>query len=149
MNCLDLMHNQGVFLIAPSGVQRSNIYSIVCSAWKYTGMLLNRKSELIHCLTILHARTMTMTMQTLDMRALPAWDLLFFFVLSLLIILFVTTLGLLSLDAPRTSTSKGRSESKVNVLLGVETNDKRRDIDNLFSNATRKRLLASFSSLGS
>lgn len=105
--------------------------------------------SLIHCLTILHARTMTATVQTPDERALPPRNLLFFFVLSLLIILFVTTLGLLSLDAPRTSTSKGRSESKVNVLLGVETNDKRRDIDNLFSNATRKRGLTSFTYLGS
>lgn len=35
------------------------------------------------------------------------------------------------------------------MLLGVETNDKRRNIDNLFSNAKRKIRLASVSSLGS
>lgn len=46
MNRLDLMHSQGVFLIIPSGVQRPNIFSIVCSAWKYTRMLLNGTSEL-------------------------------------------------------------------------------------------------------
>lgn len=104
---------------------------------------------LIHYLTIWHARTMTVTVETLDVRALRAWYLLFFLVLSLVIILFVTTLGLLSLDTSRTSTSKWRSESKVNVLLGVETNNKRRNIDDLFSNAKRKRWLASVSSLGS
>lgn len=46
MNRLDLMHSQGVFLITPSSVQRSNIFSIVCSAWKCTRMLPNGKSEI-------------------------------------------------------------------------------------------------------
>lgn len=35
------------------------------------------------------------------------------------------------------------------MLLGVETNNKRRNIDNLFSNAKRKRGSASAPSLGS
>jgi hypothetical protein len=57
---------------------------------------------------------------------------------SLLFLLLVSTFLLLgssgsalTLYATRTSTTVWRGESKVNVLLGVETNDKGRHVDNL------------------
>jgi hypothetical protein len=40
----------------------------------------------------------------------------------------------LSLDTTGTSTAIGRSEREVNVLLGVETDNERRDIDDLLAN---------------
>jgi len=59
----------------------------------------------------------------------------------LLILLLVTTvgllsgLGLLSADTARTATAEGRGEGEVNVLLGVETDDERGDVDDLLADA--------------
>lgn len=60
----------------------------------------------------------------------------------LLFLLFVTALlslgsccSPLALDTTRASASVWRSERKVDVLLRVETNNKRWDVDNLLSNA--------------
>jgi len=57
-------------------------------------------------------------------------------VLSLLItITLLSRLGLLPPDATRTPAAKGRGQREVNVLLRVETNNERRDVDNLLSDA--------------
>jgi hypothetical protein len=58
---------------------------------------------------------------------------LLFFLLSTLIILLLRRLGLLSPHAARTPTTERRSESKVDMLLRVETNDEGRDVDNLLA----------------
>jgi len=59
----------------------------------------------------------------------------------LLFLLGVTTLllllgglGLLSPDTTWASTTEWRGKSKVDVLLGVETDDERWDVDNLLAN---------------
>jgi hypothetical protein len=58
--------------------------------------------------------------------------LLFVFILG-----FLTTLlrgfSLLSPYAPRASTTKWRSKSKVDMFLGIEAYDERGDIDDLFA----------------
>jgi hypothetical protein len=61
---------------------------------------------------------------------------------NLLFLLLVSTFLLLgssgsalTLYATRASTTVWRGESKVNVLLGVETNDEGRHVDNLLANA--------------
>ena len=61
-------------------------------------------------------------------------DLLVVF-LFLHIILLLSCLGLLSPDTTRTPATEGRGQRKVNVLLRVETNNERRDVDNLLSDA--------------
>jgi len=57
----------------------------------------------------------------------------------LLILLVVVTLGgggsALALDTARASTTVGRGKSEVDVLLGVEADNERRDVDNLLANA--------------
>jgi hypothetical protein len=58
--------------------------------------------------------------------------------LLLVLLLLVTLtalggLGLLSADTTGTAAAEGRGESKVNVLLGVETDDERRNVDNLLA----------------
>jgi len=63
--------------------------------------------------------------------------LLLLLLISTVIILLLGSLSLLPLDTTRASTSKWRSESKVNVLLGVETNDEGWDIDNLLANTMK------------
>ena len=62
----------------------------------------------------------------------------------LLLVLLVATLLLLgsrgltlALDTAGTATAVWRSERKVDVFLGVETDDERGDVDNLLAN-TRK-----------
>lgn len=44
-------------------------------------------------------------------------------------------LGLLSADTAGAARAEGRVESKVNVLLGVETDDERRNVDDLLADA--------------
>lgn len=54
----------------------------------------------------------------------------------ILILLSVTTLGglgLLSADTAGAASTEGRGESEVNVLLGVETDDERRNVDDLLA----------------
>jgi hypothetical protein len=65
----------------------------------------------------------------------------FIFRNHLLVILLVITillglgsLGLLPANTARTSTTEWRAEGKVNVLLGVETDDERRNVDDLLAN---------------
>jgi hypothetical protein len=55
--------------------------------------------------------------------------------LLLSIVLLLGCLGLLSPDTARAATTEGRRESEVNVLLGVETNDERRNVDDLLADA--------------
>lgn len=60
--------------------------------------------------------------------------------LLLVLLLLVTLaalggLGLLSTDAAGTAATEGRGEGEVNVLLGVETNDERRNVDDLLADA--------------
>ena len=57
---------------------------------------------------------------------------LFFLLLTTLVIL-LPRLGLLSHHAARTPIAERRGESKVDVLLRVETNDERRDVDDLLA----------------
>ena len=49
-------------------------------------------------------------------------------------ILLLSRLSLLSPDTTRTSTTKGRAEGEIDVLLGVETDDEGRNIDDLLAN---------------
>jgi hypothetical protein len=53
--------------------------------------------------------------------------------LLLSIILLLSGLSLLSPDTARAATTERRSKSEVNVLLGVETNNERRNIDDLLA----------------
>ena len=46
-----------------------------------------------------------------------------------------SSLGLLSADTAGTARAEGRVESKVNVLLGVETDNERRNVDDLLADA--------------
>lgn len=61
--------------------------------------------------------------------------------LNLLLILLLLArtalsgLGLLSPDTAGAATTEGRGERKVDVLLGVETDDERRNIDDLLADA--------------
>ena len=64
----------------------------------------------------------------------------------LLLVLLVATLLLLgsrgltlALDTAGTTTTVWRSERKVDVFLGVETDDERGDVDNLLANASKVR----------
>lgn len=63
------------------------------------------------------------------------------YLLLVLITGIITTLlgfggsGLLSPDAARATSTKGRSESEINVLLRVETDDERRNVDDLLADA--------------
>jgi hypothetical protein len=49
-------------------------------------------------------------------------------------ILLLSRLGLLPPNTTRTSTTKGRAEGEINVLLGVETDDEGRNVDDLLAN---------------
>lgn len=51
------------------------------------------------------------------------------------LILLLGGLGLLPPDTTWASTTKWRGESEVDVLLGVETDDERWDVDDLLANA--------------
>jgi hypothetical protein len=54
--------------------------------------------------------------------------------LTRIIILLLGGLGLLSPDTTWASSSKWRSEGKVDMLLGVETDNERWDVNDLLSN---------------
>jgi len=56
-------------------------------------------------------------------------------ILAGVVILALGSLGLLPLYAAGAATAKGRGESEVDVLLRVETDDKRRDVDDLLADA--------------
>lgn len=64
-----------------------------------------------------------------------------FLVHLLLVLLILTTftalgsLGLLSSDTTGSATTEGRGESEVNVLLGVETDDERGNVDDLLADS--------------
>ena len=53
----------------------------------------------------------------------------------------VTLLGVLPLDAARPAATEGRLEAEVNVLLGVQTDDEGRDVDNLMENIKLKPMI--------
>lgn len=56
-------------------------------------------------------------------------------ILLLSIVTLLRGLGLLSPDTARAATAEGRSESKVNVLLRVKTDDERGNVDDLLADA--------------
>jgi hypothetical protein len=56
-------------------------------------------------------------------------------ILLLLAVALLGGLGLLSPDTAGASATKGRLQGEVNVLLRVETDDERGDVDNLFADA--------------
>jgi hypothetical protein len=60
-----------------------------------------------------------------------------FVILFLLLTITATLggLGLLSADTAGATATEGRGESKVDVLLGVETDDERRHVDDLLADA--------------
>jgi len=51
------------------------------------------------------------------------------------VVLLLSSLGLLSSDTTWATSTKWRGESEVDVLLGVETDDERRHVDDLLANA--------------
>lgn len=61
--------------------------------------------------------------------------LLLVLLLTVLIAAFLGSLGLLSADTAGATTTEGRGKGEVNVLLGVETDDERRHVDNLLADA--------------
>jgi hypothetical protein len=61
-------------------------------------------------------------------------NLLLFLFLITTIILLLRSLGLLSANTTRTSTSEWRAEGEIDVLLGIETNDEGWDVDDLLAN---------------
>jgi len=64
-------------------------------------------------------------------RALFSRVNLFFILIAAIISALLTSLCTFSAITSRTATSQSRSESKIDVLLGIESNNKRRNIDNL------------------
>lgn len=60
---------------------------------------------------------------------------LFLIFLLLATLTALSGLGLLSSDTARSATTEGRGESEVNVLLGVETDDERRNVDDLLADS--------------
>ena len=63
---------------------------------------------------------------------------LLLFLLVTALLLLGSSSGTLALDTARASTTVGGGEGKVNVLLGVETDDERRDVDDLLADAMKK-----------
>ena len=69
-------------------------------------------------------------------RSLEEEHLLLFLLTTLItIFLALRSLGLLSPDTAWTTTPKRRGEGKVDMLLRIETDDERWDVDNLLSDA--------------
>ena len=64
-----------------------------------------------------------------------ASDLLLLLLLGITVVLLVGSGGLLSPDTTGATTTEWRGESKVNVLLGVETDNERWDIDDLLADS--------------
>ncbi len=61
--------------------------------------------------------------------------LLIIFILRIITtILLLSRLGLLSPNTTRTSTTKGRAEGEIDVLLRVKTDDEGRNVDDLLAN---------------
>lgn len=58
---------------------------------------------------------------------------LLLFLITSVVILLLRRLGLLSSDTARSSFTEGRGERKVNVLLGVKTDDERWNVDDLLA----------------
>jgi hypothetical protein len=52
----------------------------------------------------------------------------------------LTLLHVLPLDATSTATTEGRTQGKVNVLLRVQTYNEAGDVDQLFADATIKKM---------
>jgi len=56
-------------------------------------------------------------------------------ILLFIIITALSGLGLLPADTAESATAEGRGDGEVNVLLGVETDDEGRDVDDLLADA--------------
>lgn len=65
----------------------------------------------------------------------PATPLLLFLLTTITFILLLRSPSLLPPHTPWTPSSKWRSKSKVYMLLGVETDNEGRDVDDLLSDA--------------
>ena len=72
-------------------------------------------------------------------------SLLLFLFTSITLILLLRSFSLLPPHAARTPAAERRCKRKIDMLLGVETDNERRDVDNLLSNAIAK--LSAFLSL--
>lgn len=59
---------------------------------------------------------------------------LLFLLLLTIVTATLSGLGLLSADTARTATTEGRGQGEVNVLLGVQTDDEGRHVDDLLAN---------------
>lgn len=57
-----------------------------------------------------------------------------------ILVALVSGLGLLSPDTAVAASAEGRGESEVDVLLGVETDDEGRNVDNLLADAVERCL---------
>jgi hypothetical protein len=55
-------------------------------------------------------------------------------IVATILILFGSSSSTLALDATRTATAIRRSKSEVNMFLGVETDDERRNVNDLLAN---------------
>jgi len=65
---------------------------------------------------------------------------LLLFLLLATLILLLSCLGLLSPDTTRATATKRRGERKVNVLLGVETDDEGGNVDDLLADTVADEL---------
>lgn len=63
--------------------------------------------------------------------------LLFLLTLVTTLVLALSGLGLLSSDTAWATTTEWRGEGEVDVLLGVETDDERWDVDDLLADAAK------------
>jgi hypothetical protein len=62
------------------------------------------------------------------------FNLLFFLIVTTLLLLGGSS-STLALDATRAASTVGRCQGKVNVFLGIETDDERWNVDDLLSDA--------------
>jgi hypothetical protein len=63
---------------------------------------------------------------------------LLFLLLAILITTALSRTGLLAADTARATTTERRGESKVNVLLGVETDNVGRNVDDLLADTVKR-----------
>jgi len=68
-------------------------------------------------------------------------NLLLILVTTVLVTTLLASLGLLPSDTAGATATEWRGESEVNVLLGVETDDERGDVDDLLANTVLKLVL--------
>jgi hypothetical protein len=65
-------------------------------------------------------------------------NLLLVLLTSILVTTLLGGLGLLPPDTSRTTTAEGRGQGEVDVLLGVETDNERGNVDDLLANTAKR-----------